>query len=73
MCELRHQKCTSCKTVWQAHKKLASCESQEPDARCPESLCMYVGNPRKPIKSECVNCRNERELREALEEEDDSA
>ncbi|RYP32687.1 hypothetical protein DL767_005089 [Monosporascus sp. MG133] len=69
MCELRLQKCTTCKMVWTAHKKLASCESQDPEARCPDNLCMYVGNPRKPIKSECDSCRDARERRESLEDD----
>ncbi|CAJ2508784.1 Uu.00g138100.m01.CDS01 [Anthostomella pinea] len=70
MCELHPQKCAACKKVWTAHKKLASCESQDPDARCPESLCMYVGNPRKPVKSECDACRDAREALEDEEEEE---
>ncbi|RYP49003.1 hypothetical protein DL768_005194 [Monosporascus sp. mg162] len=69
MCEIRLQKCTTCKTVWTAHKKLASCESQDPEARCPDNLCMYVGNPRKPIKSECDSCRDARERLESLEDD----
>lgn len=72
MCELRLQKCTTCKVVWTAHKKLASCESQDPNARCPENLCMYVGNPRKPIKSECIKCRDIREMFESLAEDSSS-
>ncbi|KAK6850838.1 hypothetical protein PG987_000472 [Apiospora arundinis] len=28
--------------VWTAYKKLASCESQDPDIECPASLCMEV-------------------------------
>ncbi|KAK1766403.1 hypothetical protein QBC33DRAFT_97712 [Phialemonium atrogriseum] len=67
MCELRFYRC-SCGTRWTAHKKLSSCDSPEPAVRCPESLCMYVGSPRKPQKGECELCRK---LREALESMDD--
>ena len=70
MCELQIKKCGTCKVVWTGHKKLASCESpDDPAARCPDSLCMYVGNPRRPIRSECDHCRETRELIESLEEE----
>lgn len=69
MCEIRYQKCTTCKTTWQAHRKLASCENQDPATRCPDNLCMYVGNQRKPIKTECETCRNARELIESLEDD----
>jgi hypothetical protein len=72
MCELHPQKCVNCKRVWTAHKKLASCESEDAEARCPESLCMYVGNPRKPVKSECEACRDEREAREEAAEEEEA-
>ncbi|KAI1333837.1 hypothetical protein F5Y15DRAFT_403833 [Xylariaceae sp. FL0016] len=71
MCELHPQKCVTCKQIWTAHKRLASCESQDPEApRCPESLCMYVGHPRRPVKSECENCRDAREREESSEESD---
>ncbi|KAI5919692.1 hypothetical protein F4810DRAFT_714208 [Camillea tinctor] len=65
MCELHPQRCATCRRVWTAHRRLASCESQDPDApRCPESLCMYVGNPRRPVRSECDSCRDARERAE---------
>ncbi|KAI1814130.1 hypothetical protein GGS20DRAFT_549870 [Poronia punctata] len=71
MCELHTQRCVGCKLVWTKHIKLASCESDDPNARCQISLCMYVGNPRKPVKSECDACRDEREAREEAEEEEE--
>lgn len=69
MCELHHRKCITCKRVWIEHRKLASCESQELEDKCPESLCMYVGSPRKPIKGECESCKEARERQESLDEE----
>lgn len=71
MCELHSLRCTRCKRVWTAYKKLASCESQDSDIECPASLCMYVGNPRKPTKSECDDCREIREVLESLEEDNE--
>lgn len=65
MCEIHHQKCVACKRVWIKYKKLSSCDSQDPGEKCPESLCMYVGNDRKPIKSECEDCREVREQQES--------
>lgn len=70
MCELHHHKCVTCKRVWIECKKLASCDTQDPNERCPENLCMYVGNPRKPIKCECDGCMEARELREGIDEEE---
>ncbi|OTA95953.1 hypothetical protein M434DRAFT_393246 [Hypoxylon sp. CO27-5] len=72
MCELHHQKCATCKRVWIEHKKLASCESQDLNDKCPENLCMYVGSPRRPIKGECESCKEARERKECLEEESTS-
>lgn len=69
MCEVHPLRCTNCKRVWRAYKKLASCESQDPNVECPESLCMIVGNPRKPVKSECDSCREVREMLESLDED----
>jgi hypothetical protein len=34
---------------------------------------MYVGNPRKPVKSECDACRDAREAREEEEEEEEES
>jgi len=70
MCELHPFKCTTCGRKWLAHKKLASCESADPAARCPESLCMYVGSTRRPRGGECEPCRHVREVTEGLEDED---
>ncbi|KAI0012397.1 hypothetical protein F4779DRAFT_568500 [Xylariaceae sp. FL0662B] len=70
MCEIHHNKCTTCKKVFTTQKKLASCDSQEPGDRCPDSLCMYVGSPRRPIKSECEACREAREDQESDESEE---
>ena len=69
MCEVHIKKCGMCKTVWTSHKKLASCENADPEARCPDSLCMYVGNPRRPVRSECDQCRETREMIESLDED----
>lgn len=71
MCERHPLKCTKCKKIWTAYKKLASCESQDPEIGCPDCLCMYVGNPRKPTKSECDDCREAREMLESIEEDDE--
>ncbi|KAI1406346.1 hypothetical protein F4819DRAFT_441319 [Hypoxylon fuscum] len=71
MCELHHLKCVTCKRAWIEHKKLASCDSQDSKDKCPEYLCMYVGNPRKPTKGECDACREEREQRETIDEENE--
>ncbi|ROW00120.1 hypothetical protein VSDG_03445 [Cytospora chrysosperma] len=45
MCEIHYLKCTSCGRRWEAHKKLASCEDFDPEARCPGSLVIqsFVG------------------------------
>jgi hypothetical protein len=66
MCELHPFKCTTCAIRWTVHRKLASCESPEPEARCPDNLCMYVGSPRRPRQGECEICVG---FREILEEE----
>lgn len=47
--------------MWLARKKLASCESSDVRVKCPERLCMYVGNPRKPQRGLCEVCRRIRE------------
>ncbi|KAF6826636.1 hypothetical protein CMUS01_09352 [Colletotrichum musicola] len=65
MCELHYYRCPMCGTRWQGHRKLASCKRNEPTSRCPESLCMYVGNPKLPTLGECPACT---QVREALEE-----
>lgn len=69
MCELHPLRCTNCKKVWTAHTKLASCESQDADVKCPMSLCMWVGNPKKPTKTECDACSEVREMLEGLDED----
>lgn len=61
MCELRPFKCAVCGSTWLARKKLASCESSDMKARCRGSLCMYVGDPRKPQRGLCEVCRRIRE------------
>lgn len=71
MCEIRFLKCTTCGARWEARKKLASCESVDPQKRCPESLVMYVGMTKKPEKGECQACKEMREMFECLEEEAD--
>lgn len=68
MCEVHFYKCT-CGYRWSAHKKLASCESGDPDIRCPDNLCMVVGNIRKPQKGECDSCRDVREVMEYVDDE----
>ncbi|KAI0864659.1 hypothetical protein F4860DRAFT_510419 [Xylaria cubensis] len=70
MCELHRQKCIGCKLVYTTHAKLPGCESDDPNAICQRSLCVYVGNPKKPTWVECTACRNDREAREAEEEEE---
>lgn len=71
MCEIRFIKCTTCGKRWEAHKKLASCESPfDPLERCPESLVMYVGMAKRPEKGECNVCREVREVFESLEEKE---
>ena len=65
MCEFHPYECTSCGIRWLDHRKLASCESPDPAARCPERLSMYVGNPEKPQQTECDACLL---LREAIQE-----
>lgn len=70
MCELHFYKC-ACGQRWMAHRKLASCESADPAARCQESLCMYVGNARRPRKRECEGCRVIREMLESVEGDSD--
>lgn len=56
MCELHLYWCPRCRTRWQKRKRLASCESREQASKCPESLCMYVGNPKRPRRKECEKC-----------------
>lgn len=70
MCEIHYLKCTSCGRRWEAHKKLASCEDFDPEARCPGSLVMYVGVARRPEKGECGECRSVREVLECLADGD---
>lgn len=72
MCEVHFYRCTTCSTRWEAHKKLASCESSDPEVRCPASLIMIVGNSRRPQKKECESCQNVREVMESIQEDDDS-
>lgn len=67
MCEIHYLKCVTCGRRWEAHRKLASCESFDPEVRCPENLIMYVGAARRPEKGECGGCRSVREALESLE------
>ncbi|ROT42702.1 hypothetical protein SODALDRAFT_268055 [Sodiomyces alkalinus F11] len=67
MCELHPYRCPVCATHWQGHQKLASCEQSDPETRCPERLCMYVGNPKRPRRKECESCAQVRELLEEYE------
>lgn len=69
MCEIHYLKCTTCGRRWEAHRKLASCESFELDVRCPESLIIYVGLAKRPEKGECEACRSARESLESLEDD----
>lgn len=62
MCELRPFKCTVCGVKWLAQKRLASCENGEEGVKCPEELCMYVGNPRRPQGGVCGGCRRMRRV-----------
>lgn len=68
MCELHFYKC-ACGARWTFAKRLSSCEDE--GMKCPDSLCMHVGNPRKPQKRECEGCRLVREMMESLEEEEE--
>ncbi|KAI8950182.1 hypothetical protein F4801DRAFT_579646 [Xylaria longipes] len=70
MCELHRQKCVGCKLVYTTHAKLPGCESDDPNAICQPSLCVYLGDPKKPTWTECQACRDERERREEEEEEE---
>ncbi|EJT75291.1 hypothetical protein GGTG_05228 [Gaeumannomyces tritici R3-111a-1] len=72
MCEIHYYRCTTCSVRWEAHKKLASCESSEPEERCPKSLIMIVGNQRRPQKRECDSCQHLREVIESMQEDDNS-
>lgn len=67
MCEIHVYKC-ACGKPWTYRRKLSSCESPDPAAKCPESLCMYVGTSRRPQRKECGPCRELREAKEALDE-----
>lgn len=65
MCEVHVKRCTGCGDIWEEHRKLASCEHpSEQDSRCPPSLCMHVGSPRRPVRAECEPCREAREIEE---------
>ncbi|KAB5518753.1 hypothetical protein GE09DRAFT_1230472 [Coniochaeta sp. 2T2.1] len=69
MCQLHFYKC-ACGARWTEAKKLSSCDDPgDPEARCPESLCLLVGNPRRPQKKECEGCRTVREMLESMEDE----
>jgi hypothetical protein len=67
MCEIHYYRC-ACGHKWEAHKKLASCKSSDPDIHCPEYLCMLVGLKKKPQRGECNKCRQKREDAEVVEE-----
>lgn len=69
MCEIHYLKCAACGCRWEAHRKLASCESFDPAVRCPENLVMYVGAARRPEKGECTACREMMEVLETLEDD----
>ncbi|TLS22726.1 uncharacterized protein PpBr36_06709 [Pyricularia pennisetigena] len=71
MCEMHFYRCMNCNTKWTFYKKLASCESSEPEARCPSSLCMHVGNQKRPQKKECEACQHKRELAESMQDYSD--
>ncbi|KAI0475114.1 hypothetical protein GGR56DRAFT_675276 [Xylariaceae sp. FL0804] len=65
MCELHPHRCPTCRRTWTEQRRLASCDSMDPAApRCPPSLCMWVGNPRRPARAECAGCRDRRERAE---------
>lgn len=70
MCELHFYRCV-CGARWTEAKKLSSCDDPSDAAtRCPDSLCMHVGNPRRPQKKECEPCRQVREMLESMEDEE---
>lgn len=60
MCELRPFKCAVCGARWLAQTKLASCKSDEAGVKCPDRLCMYVGNPKWPQSRICGGCQRTR-------------
>ncbi|KAK1638985.1 hypothetical protein BDP81DRAFT_315522 [Colletotrichum phormii] len=68
MCELHLYWCPGCGMRWQKRKRLASCEGSDQTSKCPESLCMYVGNPKKPRRGECEKCNSMREAIEGFSE-----
>lgn len=68
MCELHSYRCPVCSTRWEDSRKLTSCEKSDAEARCPENLCMYVGNPKRPKKKECGACAQMRDILEEYEE-----
>jgi hypothetical protein len=71
MCELHFHKC-ACGARWTEAKKLSSCDDpSDTGTRCPDSLVMHVGNPRRPQKKECEACRQLREMLESMEDEED--
>jgi hypothetical protein len=72
MCELHFHKC-ACGARWTEAKKLSSCDdpADTTGAKCPDSLCMHVGNPRRPQKKECEPCRVLREMLESMEEDEE--
>lgn len=70
MCELHFYRCV-CGARWTEAKKLSSCDDPSDAAtRCSDSLCMHVGNPRRPQKKECEPCRQVREMLESMEDEE---
>lgn len=71
MCELHFYKCI-CGARWTEAKKLSSCDDPaDASTRCPDSLCMHVGNPRRPQKKECEPCRQLREVLESMEDDEE--
>jgi len=75
MCELHFHKC-ACGARWTEAKKLSSCDDpgdMSGAKKCPDSLCMHVGNPRRPQKKECEPCRVLREMLERMEDDEDDS
>ncbi|EGY19102.1 uncharacterized protein VDAG_09436 [Verticillium dahliae VdLs.17] len=59
MCQVHSYRCPTCKTRWQQRRRLASCDEGAPngsDPECPESLCMYAGDPQVPVRRQCATC-----------------
>lgn len=63
MCDLHFYRCY-CGNAWTINEKTASCHSTDMRIRCPDGLCMLVGNPRRPQKRECSACEEVKEILE---------